>query len=184
MKWKWKRLAAFLLAAAMIFTMPGVPASAVETDVSGVSGNAPAECICETHCEQEAVNPDCPVCAAEDADLSACLGKEAAVLSVQAMINALPDEPTEENAEDVSAKLGEIDEAMAALGDEERAALDLTQYQAAIAALAALAAAQRPLGGHDLRRGSLGFGRVFHPDRYDRDSDFQQAGRCPAPLWT
>ena len=43
-KWKWKRPAACLLAAAMIFTMPGVPASAVETDVSGVSGNAPAEC--------------------------------------------------------------------------------------------------------------------------------------------
>ena len=141
-KWKWKRPAAFLLAAAMIFTMSGVPASAVEAGVSAVSGNAPAECVCETHCEQGAVNPDCPVCAAEDADLSACLGKEAAVLSVQAMINALPDEPTEENAEDVSAKLGEIDEAMAALGDEERAALDLTQYQAAIAALAALAAAQ------------------------------------------
>ena len=47
--------------------------------VPGVSGNAPAECICETRCEQEAVNPDCPVCAAEDADLSACLGKEAAL---------------------------------------------------------------------------------------------------------
>lgn len=76
-KWKWKRPAAFLLAAAMIFTMPGVPASAVETDGSTVSGNASAECICETHCEQEAVNPDCPVCAAENADLSACLGKEA-----------------------------------------------------------------------------------------------------------
>ena len=42
--------------------------------VPGVSGNAPAECICETHCEQEAVNPDCPVCSAEDADLSACKG--------------------------------------------------------------------------------------------------------------
>ena len=77
-KWKWKRPAACLLAAAMIVTMPGVPASAVETDVSGVSGNAPAECICETHCEQEAVNPDCPVCAAEDADLSACKGTEQA----------------------------------------------------------------------------------------------------------
>ena len=77
-KWKWKRPAAFLLAAAMIFTMPGVPASAVETDVSGVSGNAPAECVCETHCEQGAVNPDCPVCAAEDADLSACKGTEQA----------------------------------------------------------------------------------------------------------
>ena len=207
MKWKWKRPAAFLLAAAMIFTMPGVPASAVEAGVSavhtglckhhpkhtedcgytegtegaackhehtedcytlvkkcihkhdescypvlegsvsentatsseveeaqptecthecseesgcktkklscphehdescgyipategtpcgyiceqcnsqdsglvpGVSGNAPAECICETRCEKEAVNPDCPVCAAEDADLSACKGTEQA----------------------------------------------------------------------------------------------------------
>ena len=43
-----------------------------------MSGNAPAECICETHCEQEAVNPDCPVCSAEDADLSACKGTEQA----------------------------------------------------------------------------------------------------------
>ena len=77
-KWKWKRPAACLLAAAMMVTMSGVPAFAVETDVSGVSGNAPVECICETHCEQEAVNPDCPVCAAEDADLSACKGTEQA----------------------------------------------------------------------------------------------------------
>lgn len=164
-KWKWKRPAACLLAAAMMVTMSGVPAFAVETDVSGVSGNAPVECICETHCEQEAVNPDCPVCAAEDADLSACLGKEAAVLSVQAMINALPDEPTEENAEDVSAKLGEIDEAMAALGDEERAALDLTQYQAAIAALAALAAAQGEIAlyADDINKPRNGTGTTEDP---------------------
>lgn len=47
--------------------------------VSGVSGNAPAECICETRCEKEAINPDCPVCAAEDADLSACKGTEQAM---------------------------------------------------------------------------------------------------------
>ena len=46
--------------------------------VPGVSGNAPAECICETRCEQGAVNPDCPVCSAEDADLSACKGTEQA----------------------------------------------------------------------------------------------------------
>ena len=78
-KWKWKRPAACLLAAAMMVTMSGVPAFAVETDASGVSGNAPVECICETHCEQEAVNPDCPVCAAEDADLSACKGTEQAM---------------------------------------------------------------------------------------------------------
>ena len=47
--------------------------------VPGASGNAPVECICETHCEQEAVNPDCPVCSAEDADLSACKGTEQAM---------------------------------------------------------------------------------------------------------
>ncbi|MGI5946467.1 MAG: S-layer homology domain-containing protein [Lachnospiraceae bacterium] len=46
--------------------------------VPGVSGNAPAECICETRCEKEAVNPDCPICSAEDADLSACKGTEQA----------------------------------------------------------------------------------------------------------
>lgn len=77
-KWNWKRPAACLLAAAMMVTMSGVPAFAVETDVSGVSGSAPAECSCETHCEQGALNPDCPVCAAEDADLSACKGTEQA----------------------------------------------------------------------------------------------------------
>ena len=76
-----------------------------------------------------------------EAEAKAKAGAEA-VAAVQAMIDALPDELTEENAGDVSAMLGEIDAAMAALEDEERAALDLTQYQAAIAALAALAAAQ------------------------------------------
>ena len=42
--------------------------------VPGVSGSAPGECICETRCEKEAVNPDCPVCSAEDADRTACKG--------------------------------------------------------------------------------------------------------------
>jgi len=37
MKWKWKRPAAFLLAAAMIFTMPGVPAFAVEAGIIALS---------------------------------------------------------------------------------------------------------------------------------------------------
>ena len=58
--------------------------------VSGVSGNAPAECICETRCEQGAVNPDCPVCAAEDADLSACKGTE----QVMSLMAAAADDET------------------------------------------------------------------------------------------
>ena len=79
MIWNWKRPTAFFLAAAMIVTMSGVPASAVGPDGSAASGSAPAECSCETHCEQGAVDPDCPVCAAEDADLSACKGTEQAI---------------------------------------------------------------------------------------------------------
>ena len=35
---------------------------------------APAECICETLCTADSVNPDCPVCGAEGADLTACAG--------------------------------------------------------------------------------------------------------------
>lgn len=46
MKWKWKRPAAFLLAAAMIFTMPGVPAFAVEAGASAVHTG-----LCEHHPE-------------------------------------------------------------------------------------------------------------------------------------
>ena len=310
MKWKWKRPAAFLLAAAMIFTMPGIPAFAVETDVSavhtglcehhpkhtedcgytegtegaacehehtedcytlvekcihkhdescypvlegsvsentatpseaeeaqptacthecseesgcitkelscphergehddtcgyipategtpcgytcelcnsqdsglvpGVSGNAPAECVCETRCEKEAIDPDCPVCSAEDADLSACkgteeticictdrcseemvnldcpicsaenadfsacLGKEAAVLAVQALIDALPETVTADNATKIEEQLKAIDAEIEALTDEQVAKLDMTRYNAVYAALAAFALPQ------------------------------------------
>lgn len=233
MMWKWKRPAAFLLAAAMIFTMPGVPASAVEAGASavhtglckhhpehtedcgytkgtegaacehehtedcytlvkkcihehdescypvleesisentatpseaekaqptacphergehdhtcgyipategtpcgytceqcnsqdsglvpGVSGNAPAECICETHCKQGAINPDCPVCSAEDADLTACKGTaEAACICTdrcsEEMVNLDCPICSAENA-DFSACLGKEAAALAA----------------------------------------------------------------------
>lgn len=46
MMWKWKRPAAFLLAAAMIFTMPGIPAFAVEAGASAVHTG-----LCEHHPE-------------------------------------------------------------------------------------------------------------------------------------
>ena len=41
---------------------------------------APADpiCTCETKCAEDAINPDCPVCAAEGADLTACTGEEPA----------------------------------------------------------------------------------------------------------
>ena len=86
--------------------------------VPGVSGNAPAECICETRCEQEAVNPDCPVCSAEDADLSACKGTEETVCICtdrcsEEMVNLDCPICSAENA-DFSACLGKEAAALAA----------------------------------------------------------------------
>lgn len=86
--------------------------------VPGASGSAPAECSCETHCEQGAVNPDCPVCSAEDADLSACKGTEETVCICtdrcsEEMVNLDCPICSAENA-DFSACLGKEAAALAA----------------------------------------------------------------------
>ena len=118
-----KRVLSMLMALVLCLTL--LPTAALADELGPVDGTSTVE----------------TAGADAEAEAKAKAGAEA-VAAVQAMINALPDALTEENAGDVSAMLGEIDAAMAALEDEERAALDLTQYQAAIAALAALAAAQ------------------------------------------
>ena len=118
-----KRVLSLFMALALCLTL--LPTAALADELGPVDGTSTVE----------------TAGADAEAEAKAKAGAEA-VAAVQAMIDALPDALTEENAGDVSAMLGEIDAAMAALEDEERAALDLTQYQAAIAALAALAAAQ------------------------------------------
>lgn len=119
--------------------------STVETAGADAEAAAKAEAEAAAKAEAEAkAKAEAEAKAKAEAEAKAKAGAEA-VAAVQAMIDALPDALTEENAGDVSAMLGEIDAAMAALGDEERAALDLTQYQAVIAALAALTAAQEEI---------------------------------------
>ena len=134
MIWKWKRPTAFFLAAAMMVTMSGVPASAVGPDGSAASGSAPAECVCETHCEQGAVDPDCPVCGIEGADLTQCQSEANAITveKVQELIDALPatDKLTtmtkdEQNA--VYADLQAAYEAYQALTEDEQALLTGTE---------------------------------------------------------
>ena len=51
------------------------------------------------------------------------------VQDAQALINALPDEVTAENADEVETLLGAIDEAMAKLTDEQAAGLDMTRWE-------------------------------------------------------
>lgn len=61
--------------------------------------------------------------------------KKAAVQKVQALIDALPETVTVENAESVSAQLEAIDEAMAELTEEQREELDMTRLYAISEAL-------------------------------------------------
>lgn len=63
-------------------------------------------------------------------DTSADDEKKAAVQKVQALIDALPDEVTVENAESVGAQLEAIDEAMESLTEEQIAELDMTRLHA------------------------------------------------------
>jgi len=62
---------------------------------------------------------------------------ECHICPVQELIDTLPD-VTSENAEDAKAQLSAIDEAKAALTDDELDALDIERYAAAISALNAL----------------------------------------------
>ena len=140
-----KRLLSAFMALALCLTL--LPTAALADELGPVDGTSTVE----------------TAGADEEAEAKAKAGAEA-VATVQAMIDALPDALTEENAGDGSAMLGKIDAAMAALGDEERAALDLTQYQAVIAALAALAAAQGEIALYaDENNKPRGDGTEAHP---------------------
>ena len=61
-----------------------------------------------------------------------------AAQAVQALIDALPDEVTDDNAEEVAQALTDIDDAKESLTDDELAGLDFARYDAAANALLAL----------------------------------------------
>lgn len=61
--------------------------------------------------------------------------KDAAVKAAQALIDALPEEVTTENADELQAQLMAIDEALAELSEEQAAELDMTRYEKICAAL-------------------------------------------------
>lgn len=61
--------------------------------------------------------------------------KDTAVEAAQALIDALPEEVTAENADELQAQLMAIDEALAELSEEQAAGLDMTHYEKICAAL-------------------------------------------------
>ena len=66
----------------------------------------------------------------------------AAVQAAQALLDALPDEATADNAEALETKLIAIDKALALLTDEQREKLDMTRYEALCEAMTTLTAEQ------------------------------------------
>ncbi|MDO4487212.1 MAG: hypothetical protein Q4C46_11590, partial [Bacillota bacterium] len=69
-----KRVLSILLCACMIGTMIPITARA-ETEGTSVPSNGEVTCTCANLCTEDKVNSDCPVCGAEEADLSKCTGK-------------------------------------------------------------------------------------------------------------
>lgn len=74
--------------------------------------------------------------------------KDTAVEAAQALIDALPEEVTAENADELQAQLMAIDEALAELSEEQAAELDMTRYEKICAALNAPALVAEQDSGH------------------------------------
>ena len=86
----------------------------------------------------------------EDTTLQDKEENEAAVQAAQALIDALPDEATAENAEALETKLIAIDKALALLTDEQREKLNMTRYEALCEAMTTLTAEQAGEHSHPI----------------------------------
>ena len=73
-----------------------------------------------------------------------------AVQAAQALIDALPDEATAENAEALETKIIAIDKALALLTDEQREKLNMTRYEALCEAMTTLTAEQAGEHSHPI----------------------------------
>ena len=118
-----KRVLSLLMALALCFTMLPTAALAQQTGAADVY----------TTGEDTAVQ-----------------GKRAAeaVRAAQALIDALPDEVTADNAEEIAAQLANLNETLAALTEEQLAALDMARYEALCAALVPQVSLTAEQAGH------------------------------------
>jgi len=92
--------------------------------------------------------------------------KDAAVEAVQALIDALPEEVTAENADGLQAQLMAIDEALAALDEAQTARLNMTRLENVYAALNVAVAAQagehqHPFCGKNCTDGEDHYGQIW-----------------------
>ena len=107
--------------------VPGTPCTFVCEICNPQDGGAQEQCSCITLCTEGNTNLDCPVCGAENANLSQCKGKEAdeQVKAVQELVDVLPT----------------VEEVEAMTAEEQQAAYK--KLQAAYAAYNALTEEQK-----------------------------------------
>ena len=145
-----KRVLSLLMALALCFTMLPTAALAQQTGAADVY----------TTGEDTAVQ-----------------GKRAAeaVRAAQALIDALPDEVTADNAEEIAAQLANLNETLAALTEEQYAQLDTTRYEALCAALVPQVSLTAERGGEHADHPICG---ATHKDIGDH------TGECADVTWT
>ena len=142
-----KRVLSLLMALALCFTMLPTAALAQQTGAADVY----------TTGEDTAVQ-----------------GKRA-VRAAQALIDALPDEVTADNAEEIAAQLANLNETLAALTEEQLAALDMARYEALCEQLAAQVSLTAERGGEHADHPICG---AAHKDIGDH------TGACADVTWT
>ena len=145
-----KRVLSLLMALALCFTMLPTAALAQQTGAADVY----------TTGEDTAVQ-----------------GKRAAeaVRAAQALIDALPDEVTADNAEEIAAQLANLNETLVALTEEQLAALDMARYEALCAALVPQVSLTAERGGEHADHPICG---ATHKDIGDH------TGECADVTWT
>ena len=132
-----KRVLSLLMAFALCFTMLPTAAFAELADAAAVKTQSS-----EKTADAYTIGDDTVV---QDEEIP-----DTAVQAAQALIDALPDEMTADNAEELEKQLMALDAALEALTDEQLAQLDMTRYEALCAAMTALTAEQAEEHSHPI----------------------------------
>ena len=141
-----KRILSCLMALALCLTL--LPTAALAEETEGTAETPPAmeeptdPANGEAKQENQPAAPEQEGQPAEQEEQQEDSAAKQAVADVQAMIDALPDEVTADNADEVEAQLMAIDAALEDLTDDQLAKLDMTRFEALCATMTSLTAAQ------------------------------------------
>ena len=174
-----KRVLSLFLAFVLSFSMMPMSAFAEEagtvTEQKAQNGEDTVE-VSNTGEETAEVSPT-----VEDISGGNAVTKDAEVEAAQALINALPEEVTAENADELQAQLIAINEALAALDEAQTAKLDMTRLENICAALNGAVAVQNGEHTHAICGTKCTCTDAYHSDStiwtaINNEEDLKNAG--------